>query len=653
MRIPLPFILGLAAAALSLAPVACFAQAAPSNDSVNNPVVFSPTGGVQIGSNAGATKENVEPNIAGNAGGRSIWYAWPANFSGTVKVSTAGSDFDTLLEVFTQNSQTGAFQSVASNDDEGNGIATSALSFNAQPRSNYFIAVDGKNGATGKVTLALSTGNSPNPPVNYSPVNFAANQSATVPLVTGFYSSVNLSGTLFASQWIVRHVIGGGVFANQTVSAASPNPEALTGITYPLGSYYWQARYLNTGGAWSAFSTPFTFTVATYVPPVAPVPPPTPRISVSVGQALAVVKPLRAGSFRISRTSSAKPISVSYSLSGGAPGVDFAVLPGVIAMPAGISSVNVPVTPIRGRALSDCVPVTLTLGAVKGYIQSQSSATLSIRPRLCPDRLVAHSGSAYRIDVDGQGEPAERTIQFGTAESVPLFGDFNGDGTNELMTNAGNAYSIDTTGTGGPAFTFTYGKAGDVAFIGNYDGTGRDTLILRHGNAFLVTPGNGGAPEAQFIFGQAADELVLRSDGVRTGDWDGDGRDDIFLRRGNLFLVRLSSNGAVLTFHYGKAASHAFLADFNGDGKVEPVVNSGSVYAADINHNEQSPLVLNFGLATDSVFAADMHGDGKDELVVQRGNNFIIQAESNGGAPAFKIQFGNPGETVFPMRVAP
>jgi hypothetical protein len=106
------------------------------------------------GVNAGASKESGEPNHAGNAGGASVWWSWPGPpLAGRYLISTAGSDFDTLLAVYTGTRLTGLTAVAANNDCRG---ATSAVFINAAAQRAYHIAVDGDNGATGTVRLAIS-----------------------------------------------------------------------------------------------------------------------------------------------------------------------------------------------------------------------------------------------------------------------------------------------------------------------------------------------------------------------------------------------------------------------------------------------------------------------------------------------------------------
>jgi RHS repeat-associated protein len=128
--------------------------------------------GTTSGSNVGATKETGEPNHAGNAGGKSVWWKWTATAGGTVTIDTAGSSFDTLLAVYT-GSAVNALTSIVSNDDVSNKVLTSKVSFTAVAGTTYRIAVDGYGGASGSITLNWSQSSAP--PNN----NFAAAQTIT------------------------------------------------------------------------------------------------------------------------------------------------------------------------------------------------------------------------------------------------------------------------------------------------------------------------------------------------------------------------------------------------------------------------------------------------------------------------------------------
>jgi len=125
---------------------------APANDNfVNAQLLVS--NAVAVGVNVGATKESSEPYHAGNSGGDSVWYVWTAPVSGTWKVDTIGSSFDTTLGVYFGTS-VGGLSQIASDDDSG-GDRTSLAYFSATAGLVYRIAVDGFNGDSGSLMLRL------------------------------------------------------------------------------------------------------------------------------------------------------------------------------------------------------------------------------------------------------------------------------------------------------------------------------------------------------------------------------------------------------------------------------------------------------------------------------------------------------------------
>ncbi len=71
----------------------------------------------------------------------------------TLLVDTHGSDFDTVLAVYTGPTVSNVTQ-IAANDDAGSGIITSEVSFQFNPGITYHIVADGKIASdTGNVVL--------------------------------------------------------------------------------------------------------------------------------------------------------------------------------------------------------------------------------------------------------------------------------------------------------------------------------------------------------------------------------------------------------------------------------------------------------------------------------------------------------------------
>jgi hypothetical protein len=107
---------------------------------------------VVTGSNVGATREQGEPQH-GFGGQASVWYTWTAPSSGLADVNTRGSQFDTLLGVYTGTSVS-TLRTIDTDDDSG-GSLDSRILFNAVRGTTYRIAVDGYFGSMGTFVLRV------------------------------------------------------------------------------------------------------------------------------------------------------------------------------------------------------------------------------------------------------------------------------------------------------------------------------------------------------------------------------------------------------------------------------------------------------------------------------------------------------------------
>jgi hypothetical protein len=127
----------------------------PPNDNFSSRIVLAGVSNVVSGSNVAASKETNEPHHAGDVGGRSVWWSWTAANAGSFTISTLGSDFDTLLAIYTGSSLTD-LSLVASNDDAQSSTRGSLVTLNATANTPYQIAVDGFNGDSGSIRLAIN-----------------------------------------------------------------------------------------------------------------------------------------------------------------------------------------------------------------------------------------------------------------------------------------------------------------------------------------------------------------------------------------------------------------------------------------------------------------------------------------------------------------
>jgi len=164
----------------------------PTNDNFGDAATLSGEEGSVEGSNECATKEPGEPAHAGNSGGASIWYRWTAPYSGDFVFGTYGSDFDTLLAVYTGTSLD-TLTEVASNDDSG-GTLQSRVEFTTTAGTVYHIAVDGCGGVQGNVTVGWAP--------DTGAVFRVERATGDVKADGSYYGSNFVSGSADVAEWV-------------------------------------------------------------------------------------------------------------------------------------------------------------------------------------------------------------------------------------------------------------------------------------------------------------------------------------------------------------------------------------------------------------------------------------------------------------------
>lgn len=175
-----------------------------------------------------ATKEAGEPNHAGNTGGQSVWWKWTAPASGQLNIDTQGSNYDTLLAVYT-GTDFNALNNLTSNDNDGFSLGTSSLLLQAQAGQEYKIAVDGADGAAGFVQL--NWGFNPNANANLS-VDISGPAAITLGTPQPYVMTVNNTGPQAATNVAVTTTLPTGatfVSSNANCTATSNVVNCLLG----------------------------------------------------------------------------------------------------------------------------------------------------------------------------------------------------------------------------------------------------------------------------------------------------------------------------------------------------------------------------------------------------------------------------------------
>ncbi len=198
------------------------AGSGPPNDNLSAARLLNGSNGVTQGANVGATKEASEPGHAGSKGTKSIWFSWTAPSTGTATFATAGSNFDTVLAIYT-GTAVGALTQVAANDNAGNGDHTSSVSFAAAKHSRPRSARQSRtaNRTTPATPVASRSGSDGQPPL-------PAQSASTPPARTSTRSSPSTREPTWAHSPRWRQMTTRAAASERAGSASTPPAERPT-----------------------------------------------------------------------------------------------------------------------------------------------------------------------------------------------------------------------------------------------------------------------------------------------------------------------------------------------------------------------------------------------------------------------------------------
>ncbi|MFP3714139.1 hypothetical protein [Puerhibacterium sp. TATVAM-FAB25] len=210
--------------------------------------------------------------------------------------------------------------------------------------------------------------------------------------------------------------------------------------------------------------------------------------------------------------------------------------------------------------------------------------------------------------------------------------------------NLGKWYYLSNGTKGGPAdVTFAYGRSNDVTLIGDWDGDGKDTLAVRRGATYhLTNRTTGGEASTVFTYGRPGDVVLV-------GDWDGDGKDTLAVRRGATYHLSNAARGgqASTVFTYGRPGDVVLVGDWDGDGKDTLAVRRGATYhLSNGTRGGKASVVFSYGKADDVVLVGDWNGDGKDTLGVRRSSTYHLTNGTRGGKASIVFSYGKAKDVV-------
>ncbi|MEE8331864.1 MAG: ExeM/NucH family extracellular endonuclease [Acidimicrobiia bacterium] len=184
---------------------------------------------------------------------------------------------------------------------------------------------------------------------------------------------------------------------------------------------------------------------------------------------------------------------------------------------------------------------------------------------------------------------------------------------------------------GGPRAPFFFGNPSDEPFMGDWDGDGIATPGMYRpsdGKVYLRNSNTPGLAEIEYFFGDPDDVPLV-------GDWDGDGDDTVSLFRpsnSTVYIINKLGSGnagigaAEISFTFGNSTDQPFAGDFDGDGKDSVGVRSGEVFywRNALSSFQATNSGLLFGDPGDEPMFGDWDGDGVDTPGVFRPSTSTI-----------------------------
>ena len=269
-------------------------------------------------------------------------------------------------------------------------------------------------------------------------------------------------------------------------------------------------------------------------------------------------------------------------------GVTYAQLARAFAFDT-VSEISVPP---RGNPLRTSVSVT---GLRAGIPTTQLYQGMDAR-----NRLQSVAGPAVR-------SPGFtfRAITFGGPGAVPISGDWDGNGTEDLGWFR-NGY-IALLGPAGVITRYRYGTTGDVPVVGDWNGDGVDTVaVFRRGRWYLRDAPGGGATDRIVRFGEAGDRPLA-------GHWAAGPVDSIAVVRRNVWYWHYGTPGphVDLKYAWGRATDVPLVGDWDANGTDTPAIfRSGVWYFTAAVTPVHVTTRYAFAKASDRPFPGDWDGDG-------------------------------------------
>ena len=226
------------------------------------------------------------------------------------------------------------------------------------------------------------------------------------------------------------------------------------------------------------------------------------------------------------------------------------------------------------------------------------------------DEVGVQRGNQYYLDSNGNGGfesgGGDDSITFRNVGDKPLVGDWDGDGDDQIGSWRSGTFYLDRNSNGawdGAAFgdrQIAFGPTtAAIPLAGDWNGDGDDDVGVYLGKVFYLDA-NGNGDWDDVAGGDRRIPFGISGDTPVTGDWNGDGTDDVGVKRNNAYYLDANGNGAWnglaggdLEYVYGLASDQPLPANWRPVSALMAAGGSASASgdAAPLTADELAPIL--------------------------------------------------------------